>query len=130
LLTANFTIAHTRVNRPIRGLFGTNIGTNIATNIGTNIGTNMGMSVKYITRYVKEHYVNKKIRRDLYERLVKYCNTESINVCIENILSVLDNIGTNIATNIGTNIGTNMITKTQRQDKKTISLLDLAKRKS
>ena len=63
MLTANFTIAHTRVNRPIRGLFGTNIGTNIATNIGTNIGTNM-------------------------------------------------------------------ITKTQRQDKKTISLLDLAKRKS
>jgi hypothetical protein len=93
----------------------------------------MGTSMRYITRYVKEHYVNKKIRRDLYEKLVKWCNTESINVCIEKILSVLDNIGTNIetniTTNIGTNIETNMNTKTQKQDKKTISLLDLAKRK-
>jgi hypothetical protein len=90
----------------------------------------MEASMRYITRYVKEHYVNKKIRRDLYERLVKWCNTESINVCIEKVLSVLDNIGTNIGTNIATNIGTNMNTKTQKQDKKNMSLLDLAKRKS
>ena len=90
----------------------------------------MGASMRYITRYVKEHYVNKKIRRDLYEKLVKWCNTESINTCIEKILSVLNNIATNIETNIETNIGTNMNTKTQKQDKKTISLLDLSKRKS
>jgi hypothetical protein len=55
-----------------------------------NIGTNIAPNARYITRYVKEHYVQKKIRRDLYERLVKWCGESSVNSCLEKALSVLE----------------------------------------
>jgi hypothetical protein len=51
---------------------------------------NIGVNVRYITRYVKERYVQKKIRRDLYERLVKWCGGDSVNVCLERALSALE----------------------------------------
>jgi hypothetical protein len=54
--------------------------------------------------------VQKKIRRDLYERFIKWCGGDSINTCLEKALSVLEsNIGTNIASNIVTNIGENIV---------------------
>ena len=72
-----------------------------------NIGTNIAPNVRYITRYVKERYVQKKIRRDLYERLVKWCGGDSVNVCLERALSVLESsAGATSAPNIGANIGT------------------------
>jgi sulfur relay (sulfurtransferase) DsrC/TusE family protein len=76
----------------------------------TNIGENIVPNIRYITKYVKEHYVQKKIRRDLYERFIKWCGGDSINTCLEKALSVLEsNIGTNIASNIVTNIGENIV---------------------
>jgi hypothetical protein len=73
-----------------------------------NIGTNIVPNIRYITRYIKEHYVQKKIRRDLYERLIKWCGGGGINTCLEKALSVLEsNIGTNMDVNIVPNIGTN-----------------------
>jgi hypothetical protein len=66
-------------------------------------------NIRYITKYIKEHYVQKKIRRDLYERFIKWCGGDSINTCLEKALSVLEsNIGTNTASNIDTNIGENI----------------------
>ena len=75
-----------------------------------NIGTNTVPNIRYITKYVKEHYVQKKIRRDLYERLIKWCGGDGINACLEKALSVLEsNIGTNNGTNIVANIGENIV---------------------
>jgi hypothetical protein len=72
-----------------------------------NTGTNIGTNVRYITRYVKEHYVQKKIRRDLYERLVKWCGGDSVNICLERALNVLESsAGVTSTPNIGANIGT------------------------
>jgi hypothetical protein len=60
----------------------------------------------YISMYIKEHYVRRNIRRDLYERFIKWCGERSINICLEKALSILasnkaPNIGANIAPNIG-----------------------------
>jgi hypothetical protein len=78
-----------------------------------NIGTNIVPNIRYITKYVKEHYVQKKIRRDLYERLIKWCGGDGINACLEKALSVLEsNIGTNIVANICENIVPNIGTNT------------------
>jgi hypothetical protein len=75
-----------------------------------NIGTNTAPNARYITRYVKEHYVQKKIRRDLYERLVKWCGESSVNSCLERALNILEsNIAPNIVTNIGANIVPNTV---------------------
>jgi hypothetical protein len=50
----------------------------------------------YIIRYVKEHYVQKKIRREIYEAFIKWCGENSINICLEKALKILGaNIGTN-----------------------------------
>jgi hypothetical protein len=45
--------------------------------------------LKYRNRYLKEHYVQRRIRRDLYEKLVEWCGEESINFCLEKALKVL-----------------------------------------
>jgi len=56
----------------------------------------------YISRYIREHYVKRNIRRDLYERLVRWCGERSVNSCLEKALSILEaNIGANIAPNTG-----------------------------
>jgi len=63
---------------------------------------------RYVTRYVKEHYVQKKIRRDLYNAFVKWCGEDSINMCLEKALRVLvANTGTVSVSNTVTNIGAN-----------------------
>jgi len=54
----------------------------------------------YIARYKKEHYVRRDIRRDLYERLVKWCGERSVNMCLEKALSILEaNVAPNMASN-------------------------------
>jgi hypothetical protein len=65
---------------------------------------NIGANIRYITKYTKARYVQKKIRRDLYEAFIKWCGEDSINVCIEKALRIF---GTNIDPNIDANIGTN-----------------------
>jgi hypothetical protein len=56
----------------------------------------------YISRYIRERYVRRNIRRDLYERLVKWCGEASVNLCLEKALSILEaNIASNIAPNTG-----------------------------
>jgi hypothetical protein len=75
----------------------------LASNIAPNIGANMG----YISRYIRERYVRRNIRRDLYERLVKWCGEASVNLCLEKALSILEaNIGANIAPNTVAAAGT------------------------
>jgi hypothetical protein len=62
----------------------------------------------YISRYIREHYVRRNIRRDLYERLVRWCGERSVNSCLEKALSILEaNIGANIAPNTATVISAN-----------------------
>jgi hypothetical protein len=57
----------------------------------------------YISRYIRERYVRRNIRRDLYERLVRWCGERSVNLCLEKALSILEaNIGANIAPNTAT----------------------------
>jgi hypothetical protein len=46
-------------------------------------------TLRYRDRYVREHYVQKKIRRDLYERLVGWCGADSPNLCLERLLDVV-----------------------------------------
>jgi hypothetical protein len=65
-----------------------------------NIEPNIGASIRYITKYTKARYVQKKIRRDLYEAFIKWCGEDSINVCIEKALRIF---GANIDPNIGAN---------------------------
>jgi len=61
---------------------------------------------RYITHYIKEHYVQRKIRVDLYYQFMEWCGESSINACLEKALKILvSNTGTNMAPNIGTNIG-------------------------
>jgi len=64
-----------------------------------NIEPNIGANIRYITKYTKARYVQKKIRRDLYEAFIKWCGEDSINVCIEKALRIF---GANIDPNIGT----------------------------
>jgi len=73
-------------------------------NIVPNIEPNIGANIRYITKYTKARYVQKKIRRDLYEAFIKWCGEDSINVCIEKALRIF---GANIDPNIEPNIGTN-----------------------
>ena len=51
--------------------------------------------MKYITKYIKDRYVVRKIRRDLYERFIKWCGENSINICLEKALSLLEKSSTN-----------------------------------
>ena len=44
----------------------------------------------YITRYHRKHYVKRSIRKDLYERLIKWCGESGINICLEKALSILE----------------------------------------
>ena len=46
--------------------------------------------MRYITRYHRKHYVKRGIRRDLYERLIKWCGESGINICLEKALSILE----------------------------------------
>jgi len=45
--------------------------------------------MKYITRYIKERYVVRKIKKDLYNEFIKWCNDENINKCIRKALEIL-----------------------------------------
>jgi hypothetical protein len=46
--------------------------------------------MRYIKEYVRRHYVKRSIRRDLYERFIKWCEETSINVCLEKALRILE----------------------------------------
>jgi hypothetical protein len=59
----------------------------------------------YMSRYKKEHYVKRDIRKDLYERFIKWCGGGGVNVCLEKALRVLEaNVTPNIAPNVAPNI--------------------------
>jgi hypothetical protein len=60
----------------------------------------------YIIRYVKEHYVQKKIRREIYEAFIKWCGENSVNICLEKALKIL-----------GANIGANPPSESAQQSK-------------
>jgi len=48
----------------------------------------------YHNKYMKERYVSRKIRKDLYHRLVEWCGEKSVNICLEKALNILTNSGT------------------------------------
>jgi hypothetical protein len=56
------------------------------------LAPNMGVvgAMKYITEYQRRHYVKRNIRRDLYERFIKWCEETSINRCLEKALGILE----------------------------------------
>jgi len=51
--------------------------------------------MKYMTKYIKDRYVKRNIRKDLYEDFIKWCGENSINICIEKALSLLEKSSTN-----------------------------------
>jgi hypothetical protein len=48
-----------------------------------------------MTKYIKDRYVKRNIRKDLYERFIKWCGEHSINICLEKALSLLEKSSTN-----------------------------------
>jgi len=48
--------------------------------------------MKYMTRYIKERYVTRKIRKDLYEEFINWCNDRSLNECLRKALEILRSI--------------------------------------
>ena len=70
--------------------------------------------MRYISRYIREHYVRRNIRRDLYDRLIRWCGEKSINLCIEKALNILE---ANIASNMAPNTGAQSITQSSTQSK-------------
>jgi hypothetical protein len=44
----------------------------------------------YITEYQRRHYVKRNIKKDLYERFIKWCEESSINICLEKALRILE----------------------------------------
>ena len=61
--------------------------------------------MKYKTRYIKEHYVVKKIKKENYARLIKWCGDSSINICLEKALEVLEKLSQIFVSNTGSDIG-------------------------
>jgi hypothetical protein len=61
--------------------------------------------MKYKTRYIKEHYVVKKIKKENYARLIKWCGDSSINICLEKALEVLEKPSQILVSNTGSDIG-------------------------
>jgi len=51
--------------------------------------------MKYMTKYIKDRYVKRNIRKDLYEDFIKWCGENSINLCLEKALSLLEKSSTN-----------------------------------
>jgi len=49
----------------------------------------MGRKRRYIEKYVSENYVPKKIRKDLYNKLLAWCGEYSINICLAKALEAL-----------------------------------------
>ena len=57
----------------------------------------------YISQYKKEHYVKRDIRKDLYERFIRWCGENSINICLEKALSLLEKSSNTNTISISTN---------------------------
>jgi hypothetical protein len=51
--------------------------------------------MKYMTKYIKDHYIKRNIRKDLYEKFIEWCGENSINICLEKALSLLEKSSTN-----------------------------------
>jgi len=62
--------------------------------------------MKYMTKYIKDRYVKRNIRKDLYEDFIKWCGENSINLCLEKALSLLEKSSTNTVS-----ISTNGVSK-------------------
>jgi len=64
----------------------------------------LAVDMGYLARYMREHYVSRRIRRDIYERFIEWCGESSINSCLEKALSILAaNTTANITANIAVN---------------------------
>jgi hypothetical protein len=55
---------------------------------------------------MKNRYIKRNIRKDLYERFIKWCGENSINICLEKALSLLEKSSTNTVST-----STNVISK-------------------
>ena len=60
--------------------------------LAPDIAPDMGVVrvMKYMTEYMRRRYVKRNIRKDLYERFIKWCGEPSINVCLEKALGILE----------------------------------------
>ena len=60
--------------------------------LAPDIAPDMGVVrvMKYMTEYMRRRYVKRNIRKDLYERFIKWCGETSINVCLEKALRILE----------------------------------------
>jgi hypothetical protein len=58
----------------------------------------MGDLVSYKKKYMREHYVTRKLRRDIYSRLGELCGGHGLNECLEKLLEVAERLGESIST--------------------------------
>jgi len=69
--------------------------------------------MKYMTKYIKDHYIKRNIRKDLYEKFIEWCGENSINICLEKALSLLEKSSTNTVST-----STNGISKSDKSKSK------------
>jgi len=69
--------------------------------------------MKYMTKYMKDRYVKRNIRKDLYEKFIEWCGENSINICLEKALSLLEKSSTNTVST-----STNGISKSDKSKSK------------
>jgi hypothetical protein len=58
----------------------------------------MGDPVSYKKKYMREHYVTRKLRRDIYSRLGELCGGLGLNECLEKLLEIAERLGESIST--------------------------------
>ena len=58
----------------------------------------MGDPVSYKKKYMREHYVTRKLRRDIYSRLRELCGGLGLNECLEKLLDIAEKPGESIST--------------------------------
>jgi hypothetical protein len=58
----------------------------------------MGDPVSYKKKYMREHYVTRKLRRDIYSRLGELCGGLGLNECLEKLLETAERPGESIST--------------------------------
>jgi len=54
--------------------------------------------VSYKKKYMREHYVTRKLRRDIYSRLRELCGGLGLNECLEKLLEAAEKPGESIST--------------------------------
>ena len=54
--------------------------------------------MSYKKKYMREHYVSRKLRRDIYSRLGELCGGLGLNECLEKLLDIVERLGESIST--------------------------------